>query len=253
MALAAAIFLAVLGEAAGSARLVEVVNERRRIVQHGDGSSPGAVRASSAPRRHPRPRASRVWLLAAAGRSRGHARVALAELGDARAKQVILRGLSAWSRDARTLAAAAAAAHAYRGARAAGADARRPSGAEAGGVSDALALIDGRRARTRLDVSAPAASSSTAHLRIRLLDERMVQLPRQGRIGFTGSLYGARSGARRRGMALRPSDWIFPALRESYVMLQRGFSLARYVAQDFGCALDVAKGGKCQASKRRVK
>lgn len=44
------------------------------------------------------------------------------------------------------------------------------------------------------------------------------------------------------GLALRPTDWIFPALRESWVMLVRGFPLERYLAQDFGSELDVAKG-----------
>lgn len=81
------------------------------------------------------------------------------------------------------------------------------------------------------------------HLRrIRLLDERLVQLQRQGRIGFHGSCAGQEVAPVAAGLALRGSDWIFPALRESYVMLVRGFPLARYVAQDFGTSLDVTKG-----------
>jgi pyruvate dehydrogenase E1 component alpha subunit len=81
------------------------------------------------------------------------------------------------------------------------------------------------------------------HLRrIRLLDERLVQLQRQGRIGFHGSCTGQEVAPVAAGFALRPSDWIFPALRESYVMLVRGFPLERYLAQDFGCSLDVGKG-----------
>lgn len=81
------------------------------------------------------------------------------------------------------------------------------------------------------------------HLRrIRLLDERLVQLQRQGRVGFHGSCAGQEVAPVAAGLALRDSDWIFPALRESYVMLVRGFPLARYLAQDFGTSLDVAKG-----------
>ena len=81
------------------------------------------------------------------------------------------------------------------------------------------------------------------HLRrIRLLDERLVQLQRQGRIGFHGSCAGQEVAPVAAGLALRPSDWIFPALRESYVMLVRGFPLSRYLAQDFATSLDVGKG-----------
>src|SRR6478752_5569857 len=81
------------------------------------------------------------------------------------------------------------------------------------------------------------------HLRrIRLLDERLVQLQRQGRIVFHGSVVGQEAAPVAAGLALRSGDWIFPALRESYAMLVRGFPLERYIAQDFGSSLDVAKG-----------
>ena len=78
--------------------------------------------------------------------------------------------------------------------------------------------------------------------RIRLLDERLVQLQRQGRIGFHGSCAGQEVAPVAAGLALRATDWIFPALRESYVMLVRGFPLERYVAQDFATSLDPSKG-----------
>ena len=78
--------------------------------------------------------------------------------------------------------------------------------------------------------------------RIRLLDERLVQLQRQGRIGFHGSCAGQEVAPVAAGLALRPTDWIFPALRESYVMLVRGFPLERYLAQDFATSLDPSKG-----------
>lgn len=78
--------------------------------------------------------------------------------------------------------------------------------------------------------------------RIQLLDERLVLLQRQGRVAFHGSCAGQELAPAAAGLALRPSDWIFPALRESYVMLVRGYPLERYLAQDFGSALDPSKG-----------
>jgi pyruvate dehydrogenase E1 component alpha subunit len=81
-----------------------------------------------------------------------------------------------------------------------------------------------------------------ALLRIRLLDERMQALQRQGRIGFYGSCTGQEAVPVALGFALAPSDWVFPALRESSVLLVRGFSLDAYIAQVFGNAQDVLKG-----------
>jgi hypothetical protein len=74
-----------------------------------------------------------------------HARVALAELGHVRARSAIVQGLSAWSRDARTLAVAAAG-------RARLVEARErlkrmvgaPGRAEPDAVKEALAAIEGR-------------------------------------------------------------------------------------------------------------
>ncbi|HKY38581.1 MAG TPA: thiamine pyrophosphate-dependent enzyme [Polyangiaceae bacterium] len=78
--------------------------------------------------------------------------------------------------------------------------------------------------------------------RIRLIDERLTQLQRQGRVGFHGSCAGQEVAPVAAGLALRETDWIFPALRESWAMLVRGYPLERYLAQDFACLLDVAKG-----------
>lgn len=78
--------------------------------------------------------------------------------------------------------------------------------------------------------------------RVRAVDERLIALQRQGRVGFHGSCAGQEVAPVAAGLALRPTDWIFPALRESWVMLVRGFPLERYLAQDFGSSLDLAKG-----------
>lgn len=143
--LAAAILLAALDEEPGSERVVEAINARRRIKHVEDeviaielcaelrllAATPGLER--------------RAFGMLLGGRTpvSWHARVALAELGHERAKSVILRGLSAWSRDARTLAVAAAG-------RARLAEARdilqrmvgAPERAEPEAVQDALAAIN---------------------------------------------------------------------------------------------------------------
>jgi pyruvate dehydrogenase E1 component alpha subunit len=78
--------------------------------------------------------------------------------------------------------------------------------------------------------------------RIRTLDERMQALQRQGRIGFYGACTGQEAVPVALGFALAQSDWVFPALRESSVLLVRGFSLEAYLGQVFGNARDVQKG-----------
>jgi pyruvate dehydrogenase E1 component subunit alpha len=79
-------------------------------------------------------------------------------------------------------------------------------------------------------------------LRARLVDERLVALHRQGRIGFYSASTGQEAAAVAAGLALKPKDWVFPALRESALMLVRGFPLTAYVAQVFGNSADVLKG-----------
>jgi len=78
--------------------------------------------------------------------------------------------------------------------------------------------------------------------RVRILDSRMVQLQRQGRIGFYGTCTGQEAPPIGTAFATERRDWIFPALRESSIMLARGFPLARYLAQVFGNRADVLKG-----------
>jgi len=79
-------------------------------------------------------------------------------------------------------------------------------------------------------------------LRLRLLETRMVVLQRQGRVGFYGACTGQEAVAIGTGFALDAADWVFPALRESAIMLVRGFSLVDYLAQVFGNSRDLLKG-----------
>src|SRR5437870_4515593 len=56
----------------------------------------------------------------------------------------------------------------------------------------------------------------------RMLDERMLRLQRQGRLGF----YMTSTGEEATHMAvyaLRPSDWIFPSYREPGAAFFRGY------------------------------
>ncbi len=78
--------------------------------------------------------------------------------------------------------------------------------------------------------------------RVRLIDTRMMLLQRQGRIHFAGECRGQEATPIATGLLLEPSDWVFPALRESAIMLVRGFALRTYLAQYFGNSGDVLKG-----------
>ncbi len=79
-------------------------------------------------------------------------------------------------------------------------------------------------------------------LRLRRVDERLLGLQRQGRIGFYGPATGQEAVAVGAALAIERRDWVFPALREAGVMLVRGYPLPLYVAQLFGSALDPMKG-----------
>ena len=78
--------------------------------------------------------------------------------------------------------------------------------------------------------------------RLRILDERMILMQRQGRVGFYGACTGQEAVPIATGLALAEQDWVFPALREQAIMLVRGFPLKTYLAQVYGNSLDVLKG-----------
>lgn len=81
-----------------------------------------------------------------------------------------------------------------------------------------------------------------AMLRVRLLDEKMLLMQRQGRIAFFGPSAGQEASICGSGFVARKQDWLFPALREGGALLMRGFPLERYFGQLFGNVLDVQKG-----------
>jgi pyruvate dehydrogenase E1 component alpha subunit len=82
----------------------------------------------------------------------------------------------------------------------------------------------------------------TEMLRLRLLDQRMLTLQRQGRIGFYGTATGEEAAVIGSAFALQADDWIFPALRQGGAALLRGYPLVEYISQCMGNSRDQTKG-----------
>src|SRR3990172_13372365 len=57
----------------------------------------------------------------------------------------------------------------------------------------------------------------------RRLDERMVRLQRQGRIGTFAPIKGQEASQLGSTFTLRPSDWMVPSFRETAAMVWRGW------------------------------
>ncbi len=90
---------------------------------------------------------------------------------------------------------------------------------------------------------------------VRMLDERLVTLQRQGRIGFHIGSLGEEAAIVGSAAAVRPQDWLFPCYREFGAALWRGMTLQAYANNMFGNASDPAKGRQmpdhytCRAAK----
>ena len=67
-------------------------------------------------------------------------------------------------------------------------------------------------------------------VQIRILDERMLRLQRQGRLGFYLSSIGEEATHIGAAHALRPTDWLYPAYREVGAALYRGYVRHRHRA-----------------------
>lgn len=76
----------------------------------------------------------------------------------------------------------------------------------------------------------------------RLLDERMITLQRQGRIGFYVGSIGEEATVFGTAAAMAPQDWIFPSYREHGAAFLRGLPLATFMCGLFGNAGDAVKG-----------
>ena len=76
----------------------------------------------------------------------------------------------------------------------------------------------------------------------RQLDERMVGLQRQGRIGFYIGSIGEEAAVFGTASAMAEQDWIFPCYREHGAALLRGLPLATFVCDLLGNAGDLMLG-----------
>src|ERR1700716_2847404 len=64
----------------------------------------------------------------------------------------------------------------------------------------------------------------------RQLDERGMQLQRQGRLGVWGPMVGQEAAQAGLGLAMRDGDWIFPSYREAVILSMRGLNLTELFA-----------------------
>lgn len=89
----------------------------------------------------------------------------------------------------------------------------------------------------------------------RVLDTRLLNLQRQGRIGFYGTATGQEATTFAAAAAVHDEDWVFPALREGGVLLWRGYPLEKYVCQLFGNTGDSQGGHQmpCHYADRSVR
>jgi pyruvate dehydrogenase E1 component alpha subunit len=89
-------------------------------------------------------------------------------------------------------------------------------------------------------------------LQSRLLDQRLLPLQRQGRIGFYIGATGQEAGVIAGAQAIGPDDWFVPGLRETSAALYRGFPLRTHIAQIFGNANDLGQGRQmpCHSGSR---
>jgi len=79
-------------------------------------------------------------------------------------------------------------------------------------------------------------------VRVRKLDEKLVLLQRQGRIGFYLECRGQEATHIGAAFALEDEDWIFPHYRDQGIPLLRGVPVQALVHQVFGNAKDDARG-----------
>src|SRR5439155_163718 len=81
--------------------------------------------------------------------------------------------------------------------------------------------------------------ASLAMLLGRRLDERMVRLQRQGRIGTFAPIKGQEASQLGSVCTLRESDWMVPSFRETAAMLWRGWPIEKllmtFAGQLEGC------------------
>lgn len=78
-------------------------------------------------------------------------------------------------------------------------------------------------------------------LLVRTMDDRMMRLQRQGRLGFYMKAIGEEA-SHFAVAELRASDWVFPSYREQGAWFWRGYTIPQFINQLFGNAHDPIKG-----------
>jgi 2-oxoisovalerate dehydrogenase E1 component alpha subunit len=113
-------------------------------------------------------------------------------------------------------------------------------------VVDALRVIrDDGSTDPRLDPKLTEADALRLYRGMclqRILDNRMLALQRQGRIGFYGPSLGQEAAIVGAAIAMEPEDWIVPQYREPGAALVRGMPLKDLLCQLIGNAEDPVKG-----------
>lgn len=106
-----------------------------------------------------------------------------------------------------------------------------------------LTLLESKKKDLDLDLSDTDLRKLYATMvRVRKMDEKLILLQRQGRIGFYLSCLGQEACHIGAAYALNEDDWIFPHYRNPGTPLLRGVSMLRMVNQCFGNAADEIKG-----------
>ena len=76
---------------------------------------------------------------------------------------------------------------------------------------------------------------------VRIVDERMMRLQRQGRLGFYMKSLGEEA-THFAVYPLRKRDWVLPSYREPGVWFWRGYTIEDFINQLYGNAADKVKG-----------
>ncbi|MHB8632664.1 MAG: thiamine pyrophosphate-dependent dehydrogenase E1 component subunit alpha [Thermoplasmatota archaeon] len=106
-----------------------------------------------------------------------------------------------------------------------------------------LTILESKKKDLGLDLSEKDLRELyTTMVRVRRLDEKLILLQRQGRIGFYLSCLGQEASHIGAAYALEPNDWIFPHYRNGGTPLLRGVTMLRMVNQCFGNAADELQG-----------
>ncbi|MEA3202889.1 MAG: pyruvate dehydrogenase component alpha subunit [Thermoplasmata archaeon] len=106
-----------------------------------------------------------------------------------------------------------------------------------------LTILESKKKDLELDLSDTDLKKLYATMvRVRRMDEKLILLQRQGRIGFYLSCLGQEACHIGAAYALNEDDWIYPHYRNPGTPLLRGVSMQRMVHQCYGNAEDEIKG-----------